>query len=473
MALEAAFVVPHPPLIIPAVGHGDEAKIQATVDAYDVVAREVASIAPDTIIVTSPHATAYLDYFHISPGAGASGNMHQFRAMNTTLSCAYDTELVDYLTDLAGSEDFSAGTDGERDPSLDHATYIPLWFVNKFYTGYKVVRIGLSGMGPVEHYRFGELIRAAIEKLGRRAVFIASGDLSHKLTDDGPYGFAPEGPVFDDQITRALSEGDFLKLLSFSESFTNKAAECGLRSFQIMAGALDGLAVEPKLLSYEGPFGVGYGVASFRILGQDEKRHFAKQYINNAKDEYMRMRNEEDEYVSLARASVEHYVKTGVPLSMPAGLPDEMLNRAAGTFVSLHKHGRLRGCIGTIGPQEKCIAAEIINNGISACSADPRFDPVREDEIDQLEISVDVLGPTEEIASRDELDPQRYGVIVSSGFKRGLLLPMLDGVDTVDEQINIARQKAGIGAHEDYSLARFEVVRHEPGKGPTDSSQQS
>ncbi len=460
MALEAAFIVPHPPLIIPAVGRGDEQGIQATVDAYDEVAREIAAIAPETIIVTSPHATAYLDYFHISPGSGASGNMHQFRAMNTNLSCEYDTELVACLASMASNEGFSAGIDGERDPALDHATYIPLWFVNKFYTDYKAVRIGLSGMGPVEHYHLGELIRAAIEKLDRRAVFIASGDLSHKLTDDGPYGFAPEGPVFDDQITRAMREGDFLKLLSFDESFTNKAAECGLRSFQIMAGALDGLAVEPKLLSYEGPFGVGYGVASFHITGKDEGRHFAEQIIANAKNEHMRMCDKEDAYVALARKSVEHYVKTGSPLPMPVGLPDEMLIEAAGTFVSLHKHGRLRGCIGTIGPQEKCIAQEIINNGISACSADPRFDPVREDELDQLEISVDVLGPTEEIASRDELDPQRYGVIVSNGFRRGLLLPMLDGVDTVEEQIDIARQKAGIGTHEDYSLARFEVVRH-------------
>ena len=139
-----------------------------------------------------------------------------------------------------------------------------------------------------------------------------------------------------------------------------------------------------------------------------------------------------------------------------------MLTQRAGVFVSLHEHGRLRGCIGTIGPVTPCIADEIIRNGISACSEDPRFDPVRPNELDQLEISVDVLGEPQDIASTDELDPQRYGVIVSNGGRRGLLLPMLDGVDTVAEQVEIAMRKGGIGPHEPgTTFQRFEVVRHE------------
>lgn len=155
-------------------------------------------------------------------------------------------------------------------------------------------------------------------------------------------------------------------------------------------------------------------------------------------------------------------MRQGTPLPRPEDLPEEMLTQRAGVFVSLHEHGRLRGCIGTIGPATRCIADEIIRNGISACSEDPRFDPVRPAELDQIEISVDVLGEPQDIDSTDELDPQRYGVIVTNAGRRGLLLPMLDGVDTIEEQIAIAKRKAGIGDYEPGTiLQRFEVVRHE------------
>ncbi len=462
MALQAAFIVPHPPLIIPAVGRGKETGIQATIDAYDEVAQQIAALKPQTIVVTSPHATAYRDYFHISPGSSAQGDMRRFDARDTELSCRYDTELASRISTLAAAEHFPAGTEGERDPSIDHATYIPLYFIDKFYQDYEVVRIGLSGYGPMEHYHLGQLITQAADQLDRRVVLVASGDLSHKLTYDGPYGFAPEGPAFDEQITEAMVQGDFMRILSFDEGFCDKAAECGLRSFQIMAGALDGKSVDARLLSYEGPFGVGYAVASFIVTGDDDTRRFGARYKDEQHMKVQQARAHEDPYVTLARASVEHFVREGTPLPRPEDLPEEMLTQRAGVFVSLHEHGRLRGCIGTIGPVTPCIADEIIRNGISACSEDPRFDPVRPNELDQLEISVDVLGEPQDIASTDELDPQRYGVIVSNGGRRGLLLPMLDGVDTVAEQVEIAMRKGGIGPHEPgTTFQRFEVVRHE------------
>lgn len=462
MALQAAFIVPHPPLIIPAVGRGKETGIQATIDAYDEVAQQIAALKPQTIVVTSPHATAYRDYFHISPGSSAQGDMRRFDARDTELSCRYDTELASRISTLAAAEHFPAGTEGERDPSIDHATYIPLYFIDKFYQDYEVVRIGLSGYGPMEHYHLGQLITQAADQLDRRVVLVASGDLSHKLTYDGPYGFAPEGPAFDEQITEAMVQGDFMRILSFDEGFCDKAAECGLRSFQIMAGALDGKSVDARLLSYEGPFGVGYAVASFIVTGDDDTRRFGARYEDEQRMKVQQVRAHEDPYVTLARASVEHFVREGTPLPRPEDLPEEMLTQRAGVFVSLHEHGRLRGCIGTIGPVTPCIADEIIRNGISACSEDPRFDPVRPNELDQLEISVDVLGEPQDIASTNELDPQRYGVIVSNGGRRGLLLPMLDGVDTVAEQVEIAMRKGGIGPHEPgTTFQRFEVVRHE------------
>ena len=142
-------------------------------------------------------------------------------------------------------------------------------------------------------------------------------------------------------------------------------------------------------------------------------------------------------------------------------LPDEMTHARAGVFVSIHKNGALRGCIGTIGPVCENVATEIIQNAVSAGIHDPRFPSVREDELEQLVYSVDVLGETESIEGPKELDVKRYGVIVTKGQRRGLLLPNLDGVDTVEEQIRIARQKAGIGQDEEQvRLERFEVIRH-------------
>jgi AmmeMemoRadiSam system protein A len=145
---------------------------------------------------------------------------------------------------------------------------------------------------------------------------------------------------------------------------------------------------------------------------------------------------------------------------MPKNLPKEMLQAKAGVFVSLKKHGELRGCIGTISHTTDNIAQEIMRNAISAGTGDPRFFPVQEDELDELQYSVDVLMKPEAIDSVDQLDVKRYGVIVRSGYKSGLLLPNLEGVDTVEEQLEIVLQKAGIGRNENYKMERFEVIRH-------------
>ena len=145
---------------------------------------------------------------------------------------------------------------------------------------------------------------------------------------------------------------------------------------------------------------------------------------------------------------------------MPKDLPREMMDRKAGAFVSIHEHGMLRGCIGTILPTRNNLAEEIMQNAISASTRDPRFSPIRPEELPDLDINVDVLGEPEPISSPDQLDVKKYGVIVTKGDRRGLLLPDLPGVDTVKEQIAIAKEKAGISLEEEVELMRFEVVRH-------------
>ena len=461
MAILAAFMVPHPPMIVPAVGRGSEKQIQKTIDAYEQVADEIAALAPETIIITSPHTVMYADYFHISPGRGAKGDFGRFRAAQVCFDEEYDRELVNELAGIARGQGFPAGVMGERDKRLDHGTMVPLYFIRRKYTGAKIVRIGLSGLPLSEHYRLGQMIREAVDRLGRKAVFVASGDLSHKLQDYGPYGFAEEGPQYDARIMDVCSRAAFGELFDFDETFCDRAAECGHRSFVIMAGAFDGLAVKAAQLSHEDVTGVGYGICTFYPGEKDENRHFLQQYLGGAAKRLAEKRAQEDPYVQLARKSVEYYILHHRKMEMPEDLPEELMTKRAGAFVSIHEHGKLRGCIGTIAPVRDCVAREIIDNAVSASTRDPRFDPIRAHELKWLEISVDVLGEAEPIKSPAELDVKRYGVIVTKGMKRGLLLPDLDGVDTVEEQISIAKSKAGIADWDtNVELQRFEVVRH-------------
>lgn len=467
MAIIGAFAVPHPPLIIPGVADGRERGIAATVAAYEEVGRRIAELAPDTIVISSPHATLYRDYFHISPGVSAQGNFVQFGAPQAAYRVRYDTKLVATIVAACEEEGIEAGTGYERDARLDHGTMIPVHFIQKHLGGREVpiVRIGLSGFSAEEHYRLGMQVQRAARELGRRVVYVASGDLAHKLLAEGPYGYAKEGPIFDRLVTQAFASGDLLTLLTVDPSLAERAAECGLRSFQMMAGALDGTAIRAELLSYEGPFGVGYGVAAFAPVGEegvDDTRKLLPRYETWRAADLLRRKESEDPYVRLARASLEAYVRDEICIHLPDGLPRELLETRAGCFVSLKVDGQLRGCIGTIEPTRASLAEEICANARSAGTRDPRFSAVREWELDDLVYDVDVLTPPQPVLSAAELDPVRYGVIVScADGRRGLLLPDLDGVDSVDKQLRIAAQKGHISLDDDdVRLERFEVVRH-------------
>ena len=174
----------------------------------------------------------------------------------------------------------------------------------------------------------------------------------------------------------------------------------------------------------------------------------------------MKREKNESIYVKLARETIKEYVASGKKLTPPKEILKELRDKKSGVFVSLKKFGNLRGCIGTFMPVRENICDEIIDNAISAATSDPRFTPVSPDELDDLTISVDVLSSPEPVNDFIQLDPKKYGVIVSSGFKKGLLLPDLEGVDTAEYQIEIAKQKAGIYPGEKVKLFRFEVKRY-------------
>lgn len=269
MPLIAGYMVPHPPIAVPEIGRGEERAISATLDSFDRVAKDIAELKPETLILTSPHQVMYRDYFHISPGFGAFGNFAPFRAPQVRLHADYDEELRDRLAALCKTKGFPAGTEGERDKSLDHGTMVPLYFINRYYTDYKLVRIGLSGLSMEDHVFFGKLIRQAVEETGRKAVFIASGDLSHCQKKDGPYGYRPAGPEYDARIMDAMGRADFRALPDFDEDLLEDSMECGHRSFVIMGGAFGDDKICAETLSHEATFGVGYG---FVIYHPEEQK---------------------------------------------------------------------------------------------------------------------------------------------------------------------------------------------------------
>lgn len=170
----------------------------------------------------------YADYFHISPGKGAKGDFGQFGAGQVKMEATYDTEFVETLCKLAEAGDLSAGTEGERDRRLDHGTMVPLYFINQYWNEYRLVRLGLSGFSLAAHYALGQRIRETAEILEKNVALIASGDLSHRLKEEGPYGYKEEGPEYDRSIMDVMGNGDFGKLLEFPEDFVRKPVSAGI-----------------------------------------------------------------------------------------------------------------------------------------------------------------------------------------------------------------------------------------------------
>lgn len=162
--------------------------------------------------------------------------------------------------------------------------------------------------------------------------------------------------------------------------------------------------------------------------------------------------------LSLARQAVEHYVRTGAFLPRPNELPGE-LSDPSPVFVSLRIGETLRGCIGTLAATRPTLAEEIIANAVAAAVNDPRFSPVTVSELPALSYEVDIVGPLERVRGEEELDPDRYGVVVESDKRRGVLLPAIEGVTSTAQQVSIARAKAGIAPDEPVTLYRFTVLR--------------
>lgn len=463
----ASYLSPHPPIILSDIGKGEELKAKKTLDGVRALSKDIKEKSPSTIIVITPHGPLFSDAISISMGKRLKGDFGDFGFEEIKFEFKNNVDMVHGLIEEASKREIVIAEvdrylveNYNISDKLDHGVLVPLYFVDKVYRDFKLIHITYGMLSPIELYRFGMAIQKTVENSREDVVIIASGDLSHRLTSSGPYVYSPYGSEFDHRIVDILEKGDMEALVEFDLELAEKAGECGLRSLMIMAGAVDGFELEPRVYSYEGPFGVGYATAKFEVLVKDRNRKLLDRLEANSSKKLESIRSKEDDYVRLARESIEYYIHNGRYMDIPEDLPRDMIEGKNGVFVTLYKDGMLRGCIGTIEPRRENIALEIVINAVSAAMEDPRFSPVEEFELEKIVYSVDILSDPEPISSKEELDVHDYGIIVKSGYRKGLLLPNIQGVDTVEEQVSIALRKAGIHEDERYSMERFKVVRH-------------
>lgn len=453
---------PHPPLIVPAVGGGRIKDVQATVDGMKEMARKAAGRRPETLVFLTPHGNVFSDAISCLGGIRLKGDMSGFNAAGTEVAVDNDLGLVNRIGLKCADNDIDfimVDKDNARKyrlkNQLDHGILVPYHYLKEAGLGkIPIVAISVGFLPRIQLYQLGKIIAQSADELGRKIAVIASGDMSHRLKAEGPYDYHPDGVRFDLEVKRLLSARDTRGLLEIPEKMRDNAGECGYPSLVIMLGCLDGFDYESQVFSYEGPFGVGYLVAGLIPGGKTSSR--LKEWRQEAQPPAGKQHSV---HVQWARQVLQEYLKSGNIPELPAEY-GELANSRAGAFVSLKKHGGLRGCIGTILPCCHDLSAEIAHNAISAGTRDPRFRPVTAGELSELVFSVDVLSDPEP-CRREDLDPQKYGVIVSKGGRRGLLLPDLEGVNTVDEQLLIALQKAGINPGDEYEIERFTVSRYD------------
>ncbi|MFA4886260.1 MAG: AmmeMemoRadiSam system protein A [Desulfotomaculaceae bacterium] len=458
-------ICPHPPIAVPEVGGNEASKVSATQESMLEVGRLVKKSGAGTIVIISPHAAVFRDIVGINLSPQLKGDLGNFRAGNVRCILENDLALArEIMSQAADLGLTAAGLTAEEEDlygislRLDHGVVVPLYFLRQAGVDLPLVHVSMTVAPPEKLYLFGLAVRKAAEALGRKVALLASADLSHGLTHDAPGGYLPRGQEFDGKLAGLLAVPDVEGLIKMDRDLVEQAGECGYRSIIMMLGAMDGLDVKAEVLSYEGPFGVGYLVASFQPLGKNPERSLLNKIQAEKREKAAQRQARESYLVKLARATLESYVSGSPPPDL-TDIPGEFRGKA-GVFVSIKRNGNLRGCIGTIEPTKASIVEEVTANAISAGIHDPRFQPVRGEELSDLEYSVDVLQPAETIEGIHELDPKKYGVIVRSGRRSGLLLPNLEGIDSAGEQVDIARQKAGIRPDEPVKLERFEVVRY-------------
>src|SRR5205809_1242859 len=444
-SLVFAGIAPHPPIMVPEVGREAIADVRSSIDAMAALTERVIRGGAETVILISPHAPLEPDAFVAYDGPQLHADFADFRAPSATVHAELDEELLKEITRAAPEAAFEVV---RIRGDLDHGTAVPLYFLQRHGWHGRVVALGYSFLSNEDHLRFGKCIKQAIENVRCSVAFIASGDLSHRLKRGAPAGYNADAHLFDEEVVDAIRSNSTDRIVSIDQELRHLAGECGYRSMLVAIGAAHDLGSRCEVISYEAPFGVGYLVAQLSaasadapLSSSDTESPSVVSGLNAWSADVSSAPSGESacgaaRLPALARLTIETFVRTGTIITPPEQISD-LLTTRAGCFVCIKTNaGDLRGCIGTFEPAKDSLAEEIIANAIYAATRDPRFPPVREDELSGLKFSVDVLSAPEPCRA-EHLDAHVYGVIVEdqNGSHRGLLLPDIEAIDTPAQQI--------------------------------------
>lgn len=257
-------ISPHPPIIIPTIGtKEDHHLVSKTIEGMKKLGELFQEKKVDTLIIVSPHAPVDLDFFTVLSGERLCGNFQMFGDFETKLCFDNDKEIIEKIKQMGKIDNIPLRFLNIN--SLDHGTLVPLYYLSKKFSHFKLVSIAYSFLNREEHLKFGNTLFKIMKNSPKNIAFVASGDLSHRLIPGAPAGFSPYGKEFDEKLIRLLRRKDIEGILNLDPEFVEEAGECGYRSIIILLGILKNLNWEPEIISYEGPFGVGYLVANFKI----------------------------------------------------------------------------------------------------------------------------------------------------------------------------------------------------------------
>ncbi|MDD4476802.1 MAG: class III extradiol dioxygenase subunit B-like domain-containing protein [Patescibacteria group bacterium] len=261
MSLVFAAITPHPPLLIPTIGKEAIKKLEKTKKAMEKMEEDLYLARPDIIMVISPHGSYFKEAFTINICPEFETDFRDFGDLTTKTKFKGEMNLSVLIREEARDEDFPLTMISEK--GLDHGSGIPLYYLTRHLPNAAVLPIGFCDLDWKTHLNFGYLIKEQIMRSQKRVAVIASGDLSHALSNDAPAGYNQAGEEFDKKIQELLSSRNTVGMLQLDKNFVNDASECGFRSFLMLMGILRGVNFDYKKYSYESPFGVGYLTANF------------------------------------------------------------------------------------------------------------------------------------------------------------------------------------------------------------------
>ncbi len=448
--------MPHAPILIPEVGHERLQSAAATVAGMKVAAARLTSRQPQALVVISPHSPRRPGAFGFWSGGRLRGSFAQFGAADTVVDLPNDLRLRAEL--IVEARRMGLQTWDIPDQPLDHGSLVPLWYLAQAGWSGPTVVLSLNYPGEGRFIELGVALASAAARLEQRIAVLSSGDMSHRLTPTAPAGYEPRAREFDDKFIASLRRGANGDLKSFDPELQELAGEDVLNSTLVGLAAVDWQATGHEVLSYEGPFGVGYGVA---ILFDSA---FADTQLAETSQEKRWHQEWGEALPQVARETLKAALfETAEHLPVEA---QNCLVVKRGVFVTiLAPGGELRGCVGTLYPKHGNLVEETRHAARSAAFSDRRFAPVTGDELSRLRLEVSVIEPPEDVASEDQLDPERYGVVVTAADGReGCLLPGLPEVRTVEQQVDCARRKGGIQRWEQVRLQRFHAAKFREGE---------